>query len=316
MIRSGQSRRAVALAGINDCDAVDRGETIEDTSSAPARSPHRLPDHSERPKAQYNLDKPLPVRYGLWVWRHRATGDFGRSLMSTGFEVSRNWCQGPVADQTLQTRRDGPGDRPRRGHSVGRRPRPDGRTGGSIRHQHLRLVRTPLDSELRARRDPALPRRAAVGDGCPAAYRQRRLVRRVQVAARFLRQRSDSGRRPPISGCCAPISSPRCKTTSFAMARRRRACRHALDHVSPRAAPVAVLGHHRVRGQYRRPHRRLARRSRQIFNIPGIGTALVAAVLRQTINPSSSPSLLSSPWAFVVVNFFVDLFYGWLDPRE
>jgi peptide/nickel transport system permease protein len=52
----------------------------------------------------------------------------------------------------------------------------------------------------------------------------------------------------------------------------------------------------------------------QIFFIPGIGAAVVEAVLRQD-QPVVVVLVALIAVAFVVVNFFVDLFYGWLDPR-
>ena len=52
----------------------------------------------------------------------------------------------------------------------------------------------------------------------------------------------------------------------------------------------------------------------QIFSIPGVGTELVEAVLRN--DPPVVVSLISVvAIGFVLVNFFVDLMYGYLDPR-
>lgn len=52
----------------------------------------------------------------------------------------------------------------------------------------------------------------------------------------------------------------------------------------------------------------------QIFSIPGVGTELVEAVLRN--DPPVVVSLISVvAVGFVLVNFFVDLMYGYLDPR-
>ncbi len=52
----------------------------------------------------------------------------------------------------------------------------------------------------------------------------------------------------------------------------------------------------------------------QIFAIPGIGSELVEAVLRQ--DPPVVVALIAIvAIGFVVINFFVDLLYGYLDPR-
>ena len=51
-----------------------------------------------------------------------------------------------------------------------------------------------------------------------------------------------------------------------------------------------------------------------IFSIPGIGSELVEAVLRN--DPPVVVALIAVvATAFVLINFFVDLMYGWLDPR-
>ena len=52
----------------------------------------------------------------------------------------------------------------------------------------------------------------------------------------------------------------------------------------------------------------------QIFGIPGMGTELVEAVLRN--DPPVVVALIAIiAVAFVLINFVVDLLYGWLDPR-
>jgi peptide/nickel transport system permease protein len=52
----------------------------------------------------------------------------------------------------------------------------------------------------------------------------------------------------------------------------------------------------------------------QIFSIPGVGRELVEAVIRD--DPPVVVALIAIiAIGFVVVNFFVDLLYGWLDPR-
>lgn len=52
----------------------------------------------------------------------------------------------------------------------------------------------------------------------------------------------------------------------------------------------------------------------QVFNLNGIGKLLVDAVTRRDYTMTQSLILLISS-TFVLVNFLVDLVYGWLDPR-
>ncbi len=52
----------------------------------------------------------------------------------------------------------------------------------------------------------------------------------------------------------------------------------------------------------------------QVFNLNGIGKLLVDAVTRRDYTMTQSLILLISA-TFVLVNFVVDLLYGWLDPR-
>ena len=52
----------------------------------------------------------------------------------------------------------------------------------------------------------------------------------------------------------------------------------------------------------------------QIFGIPGIGREIVTAVLRDDF-PVVLALVVLIAVAFVVINFVVDLFYSWLDPR-
>ena len=51
-----------------------------------------------------------------------------------------------------------------------------------------------------------------------------------------------------------------------------------------------------------------------IFSIPGIGSEIVTAVIRDDF-PVVLGSVVLIATGFVVINFFVDLFYNWLDPR-
>ena len=52
----------------------------------------------------------------------------------------------------------------------------------------------------------------------------------------------------------------------------------------------------------------------QIFGIPGIGREIVTAVVRDDF-PVVLAMVVMIATAFVVINFLVDLFYTWLDPR-
>jgi len=52
----------------------------------------------------------------------------------------------------------------------------------------------------------------------------------------------------------------------------------------------------------------------QIFGIPGIGREIVTAVIRDDF-PVVLAIVMLVACTFVVLNFLVDLFYGWLDPR-
>ena len=51
-----------------------------------------------------------------------------------------------------------------------------------------------------------------------------------------------------------------------------------------------------------------------IFSIPGIGSEIVTAVIRDDF-PVVLGSVIVIASGFVVINFFVDLLYTWLDPR-
>jgi len=51
-----------------------------------------------------------------------------------------------------------------------------------------------------------------------------------------------------------------------------------------------------------------------IFSIPGIGSEIVTSVIRDDF-PVVLGSVVVIATGFVVINFFVDLFYTWLDPR-
>ena len=52
----------------------------------------------------------------------------------------------------------------------------------------------------------------------------------------------------------------------------------------------------------------------QIFSIPGIGRAVVEAVIRDDF-PIVLGSVVVIATGFVVINFFVDIIYSLIDPR-
>ncbi len=52
----------------------------------------------------------------------------------------------------------------------------------------------------------------------------------------------------------------------------------------------------------------------RIFSIPGIGSEIVTAVIRDDF-PVVLGAVVVIATGFVLINFFVDLFYTWLDPR-
>ena len=52
----------------------------------------------------------------------------------------------------------------------------------------------------------------------------------------------------------------------------------------------------------------------QIFGIPGLGREIVTAVIRDDF-PVVLATVMLIACAFVIINFVVDLFYSWLDPR-
>ena len=71
------------IAG-TDCDAVDRGEIPDASSTGGGRTDCEIIREAE---AEYNLDKSIPVRY--WIWAGEMfRGDFGRSLI-TGVETKQ-----------------------------------------------------------------------------------------------------------------------------------------------------------------------------------------------------------------------------------
>jgi peptide/nickel transport system permease protein len=52
----------------------------------------------------------------------------------------------------------------------------------------------------------------------------------------------------------------------------------------------------------------------QVFNLNGLGLLFVQAVTRRDYTMTQALVLLVAA-VFIIVNFFMDLMYGWLDPR-
>ena len=52
----------------------------------------------------------------------------------------------------------------------------------------------------------------------------------------------------------------------------------------------------------------------QVFNLNGLGSLLVESVLQADYNMIQALAMLAVA-IFVLVNFLIDLSYGWLDPR-
>ena len=51
-----------------------------------------------------------------------------------------------------------------------------------------------------------------------------------------------------------------------------------------------------------------------IFGLPGIGRMLLNAIMQRDF-PVIQGTVLFMALTFVIINIFVDLFYGWIDPR-
>jgi peptide/nickel transport system permease protein len=52
----------------------------------------------------------------------------------------------------------------------------------------------------------------------------------------------------------------------------------------------------------------------QVFNLNGLGLLFVEAVARRDYTLTQALVMLTAS-AFIVVNFLMDVMYGWLDPR-
>ena len=291
-----------ALAGIDDCDAVDRGEREDTISTGSILTDCQIIREAE---AQYNLDDPLPVRYGLWVG-DMATGDFGRSYVN-GFEVSELVKDRlpitlrlvvmaqvialgiaiPWGVATAQRANRG-FDRASTIGSFGLLSIPNFALGVILLYLvALRWGWLPAAYSNKGWYDEfkslLLPA-ATLGLGQAATYQ--RLVRTDLITT--------------LQDDFVAMAKAKGMPTRWIM--YRHALRPSLFSVITvfGVSTGALIGGSLV--------------VEAIFNIPGIGTALVAAVLRDD-QPVVIALVALIAVGFVVVNFFVDLFYGWLDPR-
>lgn len=290
------------IAG-TDCDAVDRGE-IEDVSSVGgSRTDCEIIREAE---AEYNLDKPVPVRYGIWVGE-MVRGDFGRSLI-TGVEtrelVSNRLPQtlklvvlaqiialGIAIPWGVSTaRRANRGfDRASTFGSFGLLSIPNFALGVillwlfALRWEIFPAAYNGDDGVWTEFKSLVLPA-ATLGLGLAATYQ--RLLRTDLITT----LQDDF------------VHMARAKGMPPRWIMYRHALRPSLFSVITvfGVNTGALIGGSLV--------------IEQIFTIPGIGAAIVEAVLRQDQSVVVVLVALVA-LAFVIVNFFVDLFYGWLDPR-
>lgn len=289
------------IAG-TDCDAVDRGEIPDASSTGGGRTDCEIIREAE---AEYNLDKSIPVRYGIWAGE-MLRGDFGRSLI-TGVETKQL-----VSDRLPQTlklvvfaqiialgiaipwgvatarRANRAFDRASTIGSFGLLSVPNFALGVILLWLFaLRWELFPAgyddsswSQEVKSLTLPAL----TLGLGLAATYQ--RLLRTDLITT--------------LQDDFVHMARAKGMPTNWIM--YRHAVRPSLFSVVTvfGVNTGALIGGSLV--------------IEQIFFIPGIGAAIVEAVLRQD-QPVVVVLVALVAVAFVVVNFFVDLFYGWLDPR-
>jgi peptide/nickel transport system permease protein len=289
------------IAG-TDCDAVARGEIPDASSTGGGRTDCEIVAAAEE---QFNLDRAAPVRYGIWV-SDLAQGDFGRSLI-TGVEVSE--IVGQRLPRTLKlviyaqiialgvaipwgvstARRANRGfDRVSTFGSFGLLAIPNFAMGVILLYLFaLRWEFFPSaysdDGWLEEVKSLTLPA-LTLGLGLAATYQ--RLLRTDLITT--------------LQDDFVHMARAKGMPTRWIM--YRHALRPSLFSVITVFGinTGALIGGSLV--------------VEQIFFIPGIGDALVQAVLRQD-QPVVVALVALVAVAFVVINFFVDLFYSWLDPR-
>lgn len=289
------------IAG-TDCDAVDRGEIPDASSTGGGRTDCEIIREAERDN---NLDKSIPVRYGIWVGE-MLQGDFGRSYI-TGVETKQL-----VQDRFPQTlklviyaqvialgiaipwgvasarRANRAFDRGSTIGSFGLLSIPNFALGVLLLWLFaLRWEIFPAayddESYLQQLKSLTLPA-AALGLGLAATYQ--RLLRTDLITT--------------LQDDFVHMARAKGMPTSWIM--YRHALRPSLFSVITvfGVNTGALIGGSLV--------------IEQIFFIPGVGAAIVEAILRQD-QPVVVVLVALVAVAFVVINFFVDLLYGWLDPR-
>jgi peptide/nickel transport system permease protein len=289
------------IAG-TDCDAVDRGEIPDASSSGAGKTDCEIVREAE---AEHNLDRAIPVRYGLWI-SDMATGDFGKSLVN-GVDVSEiisnrlpRTLRLVIFAQVIalgisipwgvaSARRANRGfDRVSTFGSFGLLAIPNFALGVLL--LYLFALRweifpagydeTSWSQQAKSLTLPAL----TLGLGLAASYQ--RLLRTDLITT----LQDDF------------VNMARAKGMPTRWIMYRHALRPSLFSVVTvfGVNTGALIGGSLV--------------VEQIFFIPGIGDALVEAVLRQD-QPVVVAIVALISVGFVVINFAVDLFYGWLDPR-
>ncbi len=284
-----------------DCDAIEAG-TAEDTSLDRARSDCEIVAEA---RATYHLDRPVPVRYLLWVG-DMATGDFGTSfqnnqpvaeiireklpetlillvmaqIVSLGVAIPWGVIAAYRANRAF--------DRGSTVASFGLLSVPNFAFGVVLLYLFaLRWQVLPSayesDSVVGLLFSMILP---AVTLGLPLAAGYQRLLRTDLITTLqedFVHMARAKGL-PPM----------------------RIMFRHALRPSLFSVVTVfgvstgALIGGSLV--------------VEQIFGIPGIGREIVTAVVRDDF-PVVLAIVMLVACTFVVINFMVDLFYSWLDPR-
>lgn len=289
------------IAG-TDCDAVDRGEIPDASSTGSGQTDCEVVRAAE---VEYNLDKSVPERYGIWA-SEIVRGDFGESVI-TGIDITE--LVKNRLPKTLKLvlyaqiialgiaipwgvasarRANRPFDRASTFGSFGLLSIPNFALGVILLWLFaLRWEIFPagyddanLGQEIKSLTLPA----ATLGLGLAATYQ--RLLRTDLITT----LQDDF------------VHMARAKGMPSRWIMYRHALRPSLFSV------ITVFGINTgslIGGSLV---------IEQIFTIPGIGAAIVEAVLRQDqAVVVVLVSLVAA--AFVIVNFFVDLFYGWLDPR-
>ncbi|MFT5201893.1 MAG: peptide/nickel transport system permease protein [Candidatus Aldehydirespiratoraceae bacterium] len=290
------------IIGGTDCDAVERGELPDTSSAGGGKTDCELVREAEE---EFNLDRPVPIRYGIWVGE-MARGDFGNSLIG-GTEISELVSQrlprtlklvvyaqivalGLAIPWGVSTaRRANRGfDRVSTIGSFGLLSIPNFALGVvllyafSFRWNLFPSTFTDgsIPTQIKALTLPAF----TLGLGLAATYQ--RLLRTDLITTLqddFVHMARAKGMPP-----------------------RHIMYRHALRPSLFSVITVfgvntgALIGGSLV--------------IEQIFGIQGIGALLVTSVLRQD-QPTVVALISIVAVGFVVINFLVDLLYGWLDPR-